>query len=150
MGSDEPQGDDALERSLDPAQPSGSGEARFLGWPTQAPDFCLWYVRLWPCAAEDKSRTAFLAAGATLVLSTLMTMYHTVGGRLLVLFQEPEMPYLMVLVSPSKELATVLIFSYGGASRPHPVPFPGCHSIPEEPLGGYVPLSITGVISQES
>ena len=60
----------------------------------------------------------------------------------------------MGLVSPSKELpiGTVLIFSFG-ASAPAPcalsrVPFRGL-IIPEEPLGGYIPLCLTGAISQE-
>ena len=37
MGSDEPQGEAAHGKSLDPVQPSGGGETRFLGWPSQAP-----------------------------------------------------------------------------------------------------------------
>ena len=64
------------------------------------------YVRIWPHAAEGKSRTAFLAPDASMVVAT----HHTVGGRL-VLFRGLR--------------------------------------IPEEPLGGYIPLSLTGAISQE-
>ena len=50
-------------------------------------------MRLWPHAAEDKSRTAFLAPHASMVLSTLMTLRNTVGGRLWMLFRgEPIIP----------------------------------------------------------
>ena len=69
--------------------------------PSRHPDLCVWYVRIWPHAAEDKSRTAFLAPDASMVVAT----HHTVGGRL-VLFRGLR--------------------------------------IPEEPLGGYIPLSLTG------
>ena len=51
------------------------------------PDLFLWYVRLWPHAAEDKSRMTFLALAASVVLSILMTMHHTIGVRPLVLFR---------------------------------------------------------------
>ena len=64
----------------------------FLDGPPRHPDLCLWYVRLWPYAAEDKSRTAFLAPGASMVLSILMATHHTVGGRLLVLFRGLRIP----------------------------------------------------------
>ena len=64
----------------------------FLDGPPRHPDLCLWYVRIWPHAAEDKSRTAFLAPDASMVLSILMIMHHTVGGRLLVLFGGLRIP----------------------------------------------------------
>ena len=37
LGIADPKARLAHGRSLDPAQPSGSDETRFLGWPTQAP-----------------------------------------------------------------------------------------------------------------
>ena len=73
----------------------------FLDGPSRHPDLCVRYVRIWPHAAEGKSRTAFLAPDASMVVAT----HHTVGGRL-VLFRGLR--------------------------------------IPEEPLGGYIPLSLTG------
>ena len=64
----------------------------FLDDPPRHPDLCLWYVRLWPHAAEDKSSTAFLAPDASMVLSILMAAHHTVRGRLLVLFPGLRIP----------------------------------------------------------
>ena len=54
----------------------------FWDGPPSHPDLCLWYVLLWPFAAEDKSTTAILAQGAKMVLTILMTLHRTVGGRL--------------------------------------------------------------------
>ena len=125
----------------------------FLDGPPRHPDLCLWYVRLWPHAAEDKSRTAFLAPDASMVLSILMvrTTPLAVGcwcfsGGL----EYPKSLHPMGLVSP-------FLLVWGSftltALRPRTLcPFQGAIPgalIPEEPLGGYIPLCLTGAISHE-
>ena len=101
------------------------------------------------CAAEDKSRTAFVAPDASMVLSILMAMHHTVGGRLPVLFRG-----LRTAEEPFTDGAGIPIgasYWYGGsfshtALRARTLcPFQGAIAgaiKPEEPLGGYMPLSV--------